>query len=442
MTTLNLTALRNLIKEFPLKVFNLSIPAPDLPQAAHQATNPDKEDELLAELTRIISNREISILYQPLVSLHTGKIFGYEALSRGPENSKLTSPGALFPAAEAAGLLYPLEKLARETAIRGMPKLSPEQRLFLNINPGIISDPKFTTGETRRLLESIGLAPRNIVFEITERTSIKDFNQFRQVLEHYRDQGFGIAVDDAGAGYSSLQSIAELHPEFIKIDMSLIKNVDKNPVKKALIETFVTFAQKINSEIIAEGIETPQELKVLMEMGIHYGQGYFLARPANPVPAVNMQAREVFAMQFINPGEYMNADYHPIRQLIHDVRCIKPETVVADLVTYFNHNQQVKAVVVAVANLPLGLIMRDQLFLKLANQYGPALYWKKQVDRLMDAQPLVVESRMPIHRVANLAMNRTSKKLYDYVIVTENKKLLGVVSVQSLLNTVTIDGKY
>jgi len=212
-------------------------------------------------------------------------------------------------------------------------------------------------------------------------------------------------------------------------------------VKKALIETFVTFAQKINSEIIAEGIETPEELQTLMEMGIHYGQGYFLARPGNPAPAVNRRAREVFARQFIPPKETPAKDHCPIKQIIHDVRCIDPVTVAANIVEYFNTNEHAKALVVAKDNHPLGLIMRDKLFHRFAHQYGPALYWKKPVTKLMDANPLVVDARMPIHLVAGLAMNRPSQKLYDHVIVTEDKKLLGVASVQSMLNIVAGGGQ-
>lgn len=389
----------------------------------------------LTALKQLLDTKNLRIVYQPLVSLHSGQIFGYEALSRGPERTPLANPVTLFSLAEAADLLLPLDNLSREKAIEGMAAFLPDQKLFLNISPEIIGAPSFTSGRTLKLLNNLNLTPNNVVFEITERTSIKDFSKFRRVLEHYRDQGFLVAVDDAGAGYSSLQSIAELHPDFIKIDMSLIKDVDKNPVKQALIETFVTFAQKINSELVAEGIETPEEFTTLMKIGIHYGQGFFLARPENPPPPVTVQAREIFARHFITNNVIMA--YHPIKEIVCNVKCIDPDTAVADAIALLNSNEYARALVVSRHDQPLGLIMRDKLFNKIAHPYGPALYWNKTVTAIMDANPLVVESNIPINIVANLSMNRPSTKLYDYVIVTEAKRFLGVVSVQSLINTVS-----
>lgn len=395
----------------------------------------NEQDRMLAELRQLLTAKNLRILYQPLVSLHSGQIFGYEALSRGPAGTPLANPVYMFSFAESVNLLYPLDNLSREKAIEGMAGFLPNQKLFLNISPDIISDPAFTAGRTLNLLEGLKLTPKNLVFEITERTSIKDFTKFRRVLEHYRDQGFMVAVDDAGAGYSSLQSIAELHPDFIKIDMSLIKDVNKNPVKRALIETFVTFAQKINSELIAEGIETQEEFLTLIKMGIHYGQGYYLARPDNPPPPVLLEAREIFARQFIS-SDHSVKEHHPIKELICEVTCVEPTIPASDAIAYFNANKYATAIVVSQYNQPLGLIMRDKLFNRFAHPYGPALYWKKPVAAIMDANPLIVESNVPINIVAGLAMNRPSTKLYDYIVITENKSFIGVVSVQSLLNTV------
>ena len=122
--------------------------------------------------------------------------------------------------------------------------LGPDQKLFLNIHPRTISDPHFVRGETMRLIGEMGLKPSSIVFEITERHCIKDFPNFNKTLEHYRSQGYMVAVDDAGSGFSSLQSIAEIRPDFIKIDMSLVRDINLNSIKRVLLETFINFAEK------------------------------------------------------------------------------------------------------------------------------------------------------------------------------------------------------
>jgi EAL domain-containing protein (putative c-di-GMP-specific phosphodiesterase class I) len=231
----------------------------------------------------ILGDKKIHTLFQPIVSLHNGHIHGYEALSRGPVGTSFYSPIHLFSFAEKEGYLYLLEKLARELAIQNAtPLLSQDEKIFINISAQVIHDPNFTPGHTMSLLNEYHLLPEQIVFEITERSAIHDFVTFREVLYHYREQGFNIAIDDAGAGYSSLQAISELMPDYIKIDRSLIQHIDQKEVKQNILEAFVTFAKKTNAQLIAEGIETKEELKQVISLGIHYAQGFILGRPNNP----------------------------------------------------------------------------------------------------------------------------------------------------------------
>lgn len=151
----------------------------------------------------------------------------------------------------------------------------------------MIYDPSFTPGHTISLLKQYKLSPQNIVFEITERSAIEDFSAFTKVLYHYRDQGFQIAVDDAGAGYSSLQAISEIQPDYIKVDRSLISKIHENNVKKHILDAFVTFAKKMNSIIVAEGIESEEELEAVIQLGIDCGQGFYISRPSFPVSGIN-----------------------------------------------------------------------------------------------------------------------------------------------------------
>lgn len=244
------------------------------------------------EFRNIINNKALNILFQPIVSLNNGEVHGYEALSRGPENSEFYPPCTLFSFAEKEGFLYPLEKIAREQALYQSRNLLQNQKLFINLTPQVIHDPHFTPGHTISLLEQYKLNPENIVFEITERSAITDFQAFKEVLNHYRTQGFNIAIDDAGAGYSSLQAISELEPDYIKVDRSLISGIDQNNVKKNILEAFVMFAKKMNSKVLAEGIETFEELEKVKELGIDFGQGYYLARPNNPVSPIPRHVKE------------------------------------------------------------------------------------------------------------------------------------------------------
>ncbi|MEW6697050.1 MAG: EAL domain-containing protein [Bacillota bacterium] len=392
---------------------------------------------LLGEFNDLLENKKFRIFYQPVVSLQTGEILGWEALTRGPENSYFLSPAVIFNYAEEAGLLFPLEKVCRELAINKFDPVDSNQKLFLNIHPHTINDPQFVKGETIKLLKDSHLSPHNLVFEITERQGIHDFHQFNKTLAHYRNQGYRVAVDDAGAGFSSLQAIAEVRPEYIKIDHSLVRDIDSNRVKQTLLETFVIFAQKIGCSIIAEGIETEAELTALRSLGVHYGQGYYLARPAYPMPLVRTEAlNKILALASRNPtGVWQKA--FPIGDITEPAVQVSVDTPVRKLKEMMDANELVNGVVVLNNNRPVGLVMRHHLDRYLGTQYGVALYFERPVFMIMDADPLVVDAALPIEQVSQLSMSRDKLKLYDYIVVARDHQLYGVVSVQTLLDTMT-----
>ena len=231
--------------------------------------------ELQEELAEILNGRRVTTVFQPIVSLVDGQVVAYEALTRGPVDSPLATPDKLFAAAEAVGLLRPLEQLCRQTALRLARGLPPKSRLFLNVSPDVVRDPSLSTD----LLLTHDLPADRIVVELTERHAIRDWDAFERTLAMYRAQGFGIAVDDAGAGHSSLRAVAALRPDFIKIDMALVRDIDRDRAKHALVAALVTFARRINAFLVAEGIETEDELNAVVEIGVPYGQGFLIGRP-------------------------------------------------------------------------------------------------------------------------------------------------------------------
>lgn len=387
---------------------------------------------IATQFNDILHNREITTLYQPIINFKTNNILGWEALSRGPANSSFRSPIVLFETAEQLGSLFALEKLCRESAFNSAGEFSEGQKLFLNIHPRTMADPEFSPGKTAELMEQAGLTPNNIVFEITEQHSVQDFYLFYRTLDHYRNQGFQVAVDDAGAGYAGLSTIAELQPEFIKLDKSLITNVHKDPVKRALVETTVTFADKIGSKIIAEGIETKAQAVCLMDKGVHCGQGYFLARPGNPKPSLSKECTELQSLGELSTKGFSRSI--PIGDLAKTPIVVQMEYLVSDAQEYFRNNPTNSNIVVAEVNTPRGLIMEYHLNRKLSTQYGLALYHKRSVESVMDDTPLIVDIDMPVEQVARKAMKRESLKAYDDVIVTRKEEIFGFVSVQDILN--------
>jgi len=388
---------------------------------------------LMEELREIMEIPRLSVVYQPIVDLRSGEILGWESLARGPNGSNFHSPVVLFDFAEEAGFLFSLEKTCREQAIVHLGELPAGRKLFLNIHPRALTDPNFSPGETLRLLQRFGLSPHDVVFEITERHSITEFTLFHRTLEHYRKQGYLVAIDDVGTGYSGLSSIAEIRPEFIKIDMSFIRGIDTNPVKRALLETFVTFADKIGCGIIAEGIETETELSSLMSMGVHFGQGYHLARPNFPKPLPSLVIPDHIAFKARQHGEWKCSI--PVRELAEPAHQMSPTVEVKEVKRILETSEPISGVVVVEHQCPVGLLMSHHLDRQLGTHYGMALYYRRSISHVMDASPLIVEGNTPVEVVAKAAMNRETFKIYDHIIVTQNGQFLGVVSVQKMLDT-------
>ena len=249
-------------------------------EAANASKSLEHRDQAkkTADLRETLRTGGLYIEYHPIVVAETRKIFGYEALARGTMRS-MRSPEVMFEVAAQADLIWELSRLCRNRAIEGMNKLLKDSELlFMNVDPADFADPSFTEMDLKVS------DPTRVVIEITERTAIKDYPKFRGRLKAFRDKGYRFAVDDAGSGYAGLGSIANLEPDFIKLDMSLINCIDTNFIKQNLVETMVRFANDQNAMVIAEGVERAEDFEVVKALGVHLVQGFFVHRPSQGAP--------------------------------------------------------------------------------------------------------------------------------------------------------------
>jgi EAL domain-containing protein (putative c-di-GMP-specific phosphodiesterase class I) len=222
-------------------------------------------------IRRVLRNDRLSMVYQPIVDLQYGKVVGFEALARIAEPPD-RPPDQWFREAAEVGLGTELELRAVERGVRALESLSAE--MFVTVN--VSADVALTDG----LVECLaGVAAERLVVELTEHAQIHDYDKALDALEWLRKQGFRLAVDDAGTGYSSLQHILLLRPDIVKLDRSLIAGIDTDRAKRALTKSMVGFVAEIGAVLIAEGIEEPDELAVLRDLGVEWGQGYHLGRP-------------------------------------------------------------------------------------------------------------------------------------------------------------------
>jgi|SRR5579883_3374508 len=240
-------------------------------------------------LVELLRERRVTTFFHPIVpAASPGEVFGYECLLRGLDPAGGVIPaGRLFAAAKTGDLLFHLDRTARQTAIESAARHATPGLLFVNFNPTSIYNPATCLRSTFLTAESVGLPPGRLVFEVVETEEVRDAEHLVRLLAEYRRAGFRVALDDIGAGYSSLNLLARLQPDFVKIDMELIRGVDRDPYKAQVVGKLLEMARGLGVETVVEGVETVGEWEWARDHGADYVQGYLFARPAAepPVPA-------------------------------------------------------------------------------------------------------------------------------------------------------------
>jgi len=255
--------------------------------------NQDQEREQREALLEIIHNHDVWTAFQPIVDIGTRQIVGHEGLSRGPRGTELESPGALFGLAARCGVVEELERACRRQAFRDWTVFGSPSRLFLNTVPATVRDPSFLG---RGVLDYLGegLSPRFVTLEITEGQVIQNLNLYREAMHSFIELGFSFAIDDVGAGYSGLETIASLGASYLKIDMALVRDVHQKRVSQQVVKAILDMAAGTGATVIAEGIQGVEEADALAGLGVRYGQGYLFARPIDPyAPKMKVVAKNV-----------------------------------------------------------------------------------------------------------------------------------------------------
>lgn len=225
----------------------------------------------LVDLDRLIERAAVDFVYQPIVEPRSRRVRAYEALCRA-QHPVFRNPNVLFEAALQSGNLWRLGRLTRRKALERLAGLGGDQHLFINLHPAELDDPQLLVEMQE------GVAGR-VVLEITERAAIPDFRRFRATTQALSAAGYRLAIDDLGAGYASLNTVALLEPSFVKLDMSMVRGLDQSRHKARLVGHMVEYANDVGIEVVAEGVETAGEAEAVSELGCHLAQGFFFGPP-------------------------------------------------------------------------------------------------------------------------------------------------------------------
>lgn len=397
------------------------------------------DEQQKKEFYEILEEKKIKPVYQPIVSLETGKIYGYEALSRIGLKDCSFNTEEMFHIAEELSCVWKLEELCRRRSLKfaGEGKLN-GKKLFVNVDPKVIRDEKFKEGATCKYLKKYGLKPSDIVFEVTERTSIEDADAFRHTIDHYRRQQYRIAIDDYGSEYAGVSRVCALEPHFLKIDMYVIRDIDKSAIRRSMVESIVIFCESANIHVIAEGIETKEELETLVQLGVHYGQGYYLQKPQPEISDIPNEIKEqiVEYRKLYTKEKMQKSFWSNVGSVCNEREITSPDTPGFKIYEYVKNDPEISEITVVDKEKNVqGVLTRSELMELFGGRYGYSLHAKKTASDLMSREFLAVDEGLSIEVVSKMAMVRPHIQLYNDVIVTRNDKYFGRVSVKELLET-------
>ena len=385
-------------------------------------------------LDQILEEGLITPLFQPIYDLTTGHIYGYEALSRGPENTELFTPDVLFPFAQAQGRLHELELLCRERAISRFAELQLPGLLFLNVSASLLSSPDHQKGMTLAILKELGISQSNIVIELSEQHPYDQNGLTHQSVEHYRQMGFQVAIDDLGAGYSGLRLWSELRPNIVKLDKHFIEGIDRDHVKREFVRSIINIAQRLRCSLIAEGIEHQQELDQLLELGVRYGQGFFLQKP-NALPFT--EPHEYLINQASQRRRFHNQHGETVQTLCRPSIFVESTRPLTDVAQLFKKNKDVFALPVLENGKPIGIIRRHALHELFSTPYGRALYENKPAIAIASTEVFIVESTVSLSSVSTMFTDQEADLLNNEILIVKEGLYLGIGHLKDLLKRIT-----
>ncbi|MEN9480724.1 MAG: hypothetical protein RLZZ298_2119 [Pseudomonadota bacterium] len=394
-------------------------------------------EDHVQEIHSIIAEGLLHPVFQPILDFRARAYLGYEALIRGPASSPLHRPDLLFAAARQAGVARELEHACREASLRAFAHHRLPGRLFLNVTPGCLLDERLMNGETRQLLNELGIAANRVVIELTENEQITDLPGIQDALLHYRGQGFQIAIDDLGEGFANLRMWSEVQPEYVKIDKHFVHGIANDRIKYHFVRAMQDLAEICNASLVAEGIECAEDFACIRDMGISCVQGFFIATPET-VPVRQLRSAVIDALGLqrvsISPGGAKAATaLNLLRPIVPVPQAATNECVIAR----FEANPDLDVLPVVHGDLPVGMINRHSMIDRFARPFRKELFGRKSCEQFMDHAPLVVDQHATLQELAMMLALAPKHYLFDGFIVTGNGKYLGVGSSHDLMAMIT-----
>jgi len=394
-------------------------------------------EALFLHLHDIVQASQLDAVFQPVLGMQHANVIGYEGLIRGPSSSALHSPIELFRVARACGMVAEVEYLSRRIVLESFARQKLSGKIFLNVSPDVLLQPDSKTGETLKYIEVLGLQPSQVIIELTENAKTLDYKLLRDATQHYRNMGFEIAIDDLGEGFSGLRLWSEIRPDYVKIDKHFIHNIHLDPVKLQFARSIQEIAAKSGAHAIAEGIETQDELIAIRDLGIPYGQGYYIARP-NALPSQEASAEIIKSLMRVEISrENLLQNRATVEKLLKFIPAVELTCNNEDVFQMFDMNAELYAIPVIVDGRPVGLIGRNMMINDYARPFRRELYGRRPCEMMMDRSAIVVDQKVSLQDLSDLILKSDPRHLSVGFIITDKGQYRGMGSGHDLLRIIT-----
>ena len=399
---------------------------------------------LQEELDRIIEQATLKILFQPVVAADSGTILGWEALSRGPEDSALHFPLVLFDVAASSGRLIELECIALKTALKRFKELNLPGQLFLNVSADAMLH---SINQHRHISEELfrfGIPSSRIVIELTETRAAKDPLALERAITGLRSRGFVMAIDDLGEGFASLKRWAEMRPDFVKIDRHFINGLHKDPIKQQFIRSIVEMSKGLGCAVIGEGVEEVTDLLALRQAGVNLIQGYLVAHPLYyPQTVLRPAIQKVLNDTQISTSatkkeQALRGSAISARNLAFVSVTASADMTCQSAIQLFSSETRLNAIpVLHEDKRVIGLLRSNDVLRRGSEPFFTEVYGRRSCTVLMDAHPLVFDASATLRNMSEVVANLDDRHLVDGYIVTEDGRYVGSGKMTDLLKAVS-----
>lgn len=400
--------------------------------------------DLERELDRVIAAGDFTTHFQPLVDMRSARIFGYEALTRGPSDSPLHSPLVLFDVAARLGRLVELERIVIRLILDRFQTQDLPGKLFLNVSADTLMALHGCIDVLQQELAELALPASRIVVELTETRPVIDAAMLRNAVESLRSIGLVMALDDLGEGFSSLRRWAEMRPEFVKLDRHFVDGLHADPLKQQFVRSVLEMASSSGAILIAEGLEEESDLRILQQIGVPICQGYLLGKPV-ALPRTSLRP-DIGAMLGAHTG--LKPREHAMRelygkpttagQLAQAGKTLTAATTCNQVVEMFSSQPNLMSMPVLDDEArPIGLLRAMEVLQHGSERYFLDVFGRRSCTMVMDRHPLVFDFATTLRTMSEAISNVEDKQLVDGFIVTREGLYFGIGRVADLLRAIS-----